>query len=244
MPCPFAAEVEAAARVAADPDLAAHHQRFFKAFPGGYGEGDHFLGLKVPQLRAIAGTHAKRVELPDVAALLASPWHELRFIGLVLLVKRAESALRRAGGEIQDADYAACVRLYLSKADAVNNWDLVDLSAPPLLGPRVQAGEREPLEAFMYSGHLWRERMAVLSTLYCVRRGNLAPALHLAEFFLPHKHDLMHKACGWLLREAGKKEETALSAFLDAHCKKMPRTMLRYALERLSPEQRAHYMKK
>ncbi len=259
-----------------DPVFAAHHTRFFQAFPGGYGDGDRFFGLKVPVIRATALRRRAVIGLPGIASLLASPWHEARMSGLMLLCELAKKSFKkrqntpegadwreawnkgRAAASLaalppspEEADYADCAVLYLACIDGVNNWDLVDLSAPWLLGPAVQSacpGLEETLAAAErpFSGKLWLERIAVLSTLYCIRAGNFSPTLRMAEKFIHHPHDLIHKAVGWLLRELGKKTPEGLAAlrgFLDRHAEEMPRTMLRYALERFSPEEKAFYMK-
>ncbi|MDR1242371.1 MAG: DNA alkylation repair protein [Deltaproteobacteria bacterium] len=269
-----ASEIVAEVLAAGNPALAVRHQKFFRAFPGGYGEGDRFAGLTVPQLRGIAGKYAKSAGLQDINALLDSPWHEARFVALVLLngfstaaaavfpfgqkplpwseymdkdagARRLRSLPANPGG----ADYAQCQGLYLARREAVNNWDLVDVSAPVALGPAiyhdatVSAG-KTLLERLAESGRLWCERMSVVSGWYAIKRGEYKHTLGLAEFFIRHKHDLMHKACGWMLREVGKRDRDVLSAFLESHAHAMPRTMLRYAIEHYGEEERAGWRAK
>ena len=248
---------------------AAHAQQFFKTFAGGYGEGDRFVGVKVPLLRAIAKQHAKEVFLCDVYTLLQSVWHEVRFVGVVLLTMAADKVAKRtqhpeqidqwqmfwqhtaSGAGVSDmllplyqATYAQCVYVYLAAKQGINNWDLVDVSTPTVLGPAVCGGADDLLQTLAHSKELWTQRMAMLATLYCIRQGHYAQTLQLAEFFLPHKHDLMHKASGWMLREVGKRDVTLLRNFLHMHAPYMPRTMLRYAIEHLAPQERAVFMQR
>lgn len=218
----------------ADPERAAVARRFFKTGPGQYGEGDAFLGLAVPVSRQIARRFQAEVAFADIAALLASPWHEARFVALVFLVQRA----KKAG----PAEQKILAEFYLAHRERVNNWDLVDISAAEVPGP-VVCGDPARLWRLARSGKLWEERIAMIATFHDIRRGRFENTVALAEHFLPHPHDLIHKAAGWMLREAGKRDLPVLLSFLDQHAAGMPRTMLRYSLEKLPPAQRAHYMR-
>lgn len=218
-----------------NPEKGVFAQRFFKTGPGQYGEGDVFMGLTVPQTRVLARKY-QNLALPDVLKLLQRKEHELRLMALHLLVYRAEKArTREALKEVVDA--------YLSHLDYVNNWDLVDTSAHKILGRwLLDTGDRSILWELAKSTDLWRQRVAMVATFWLLKHGEFEETTALAEYFLPHKHDLMHKASGWMLREMGKQDTKPLYAFLDAHAGAMPRTMLRYAIEKLSPEERARYM--
>lgn len=216
---------------AGDKNFAAHHARFFKTAPGQYGEGDKFLGLRVPQTRAIAVKY-KHLPFKDVETLLHNEYHEVRLAALCILTEKFKTEPDRT------------VRVYLKNTSYINNWDLVDLSAPQILGKYFLDKDLGTLRSLANGKNLWEERIAMVSTLAFIRKNDFGPVKEFAEFFLTHKHDLMHKAAGWMLREAGKKNERVLIEFLDEHYQKMPRTMLRYALERLSPAKKAHYMKK
>lgn len=227
---PCAKAVQRALRAVASEEKAAILRRFFKTGPGEYGEGDRFLGVVVPALRRVA--RANR-ELPalELDALLDSPIHEERLVALLILVEqfeRAEVASRRR-----------ILRFYLARLDRVNNWDLVDLSAPKILGAHcVEHPEPDVLLRLARSRDLWRRRVSIVSTLTLIRAGQIGPTLDLAEVLLGDPHDLLHKACGWMLREVGKREEAALTGFLQRFAQRMPRTMLRYAIERLPEAQR------
>jgi 3-methyladenine DNA glycosylase AlkD len=222
-------------RAAATPEKAAALPRFFKTGPGEYGEGDRFLGVMVPQIRAVAKAHPDADEAA-VRNLLASPWHEARECALFLLVAR----FGRASG----AERTAIHRSYFAAAAAgrVNNWDLVDLSAPTLVGRHLLDRPRGLLDRLARRPSLWENRIAVVSTLAFIRRGELADAFRQCAAALPHPHDLMHKAVGWMLRECGKRDPDALRAFLSAHWSALPRTSLRYAIERFAPDERARWL--
>jgi 3-methyladenine DNA glycosylase AlkD len=220
------AEIRKALRAAADPAKAEVFRRFFKTGPGEYGEGDRFLGLTVPQVRALV----RRFHPADFAAipeLLRSPWHEERLLGLLLLVER----YRRGS----DADRRAAHRLYRKSFPAINNWDLVDVTAEHLVG--AHGVGRAQLLAWAASKNLWVRRIAILSTFHAIRRNRFADTLAVARRLLRDDHDLLHKAVGWMLREVGKRDAAALESFLRRHHRTMPRTMLRYAIERF-PEAR------
>ena len=223
------AELEALA----DPERAAGVARYFKTGPGEYGAGDRFLGIRVPDQRRVARRH-RALPLADVERLLASPAHEHRLVALLILTLRYE----RAG----EAERDEIVRLYLDRRAAVNNWDLVDLSAPKLLGAHLLGRPRHLLYQLAAAESVWDRRIAVLATLAFIRRGVFADTLALAERLLGDRHDLIHKAVGWMLREVGTRDAATLARFLGRHAPAMPRTMLRYAVERLPAEQRAAFM--
>ncbi len=209
--------------------------RFFKSGPGEYGEGDQFLGVMVPQIRAVAKNHAAASAATE-DALLASPWHEARECGLFLMCNRFLRA--------DEAERAAIHARYLAAAAAgrVNNWDLVDLSAPTLVGQFLADKPRDLLYDLAGRPSLWENRIAIVSTLHLVRRGDLDDAFRLAEKLLHHPHDLMHKAVGWVLRECGKRDANRLRAFLREHAAFLPRTALRYAIERFDADERKRWL--
>ena len=218
---------------AADPERARHLQRFFRTGPGEYGEGDRFLGLRVPQVRAIARRH-RELPLPALAQVLASPYHEHRQAALFVLADR----YRRAA----PADQEAIAGFYLEHLDAVNSWDLVDGSAPHILGAHLLSQDRAVLYELARSGELWRQRVAVLATFRFIQAGRFDDTLRLAELLRDHPHDLIHKAVGWMLREIGKRDQATEERFLARHAPRMPRTMLRYAIEKFEPDLRRHYL--
>ena len=226
-------EIRRALRAAADPAIAAHSRRFFKAEPGGYGEGDRFYGIRVPVVRRLA-REARDLPLVRVRRLLESPYHEARLMALVLLAehyRRGDEATRR---EIYD--------FYLASTKRVNNWDLVDASAHKIVGAHLESRSRKPLERLARSKLVWDRRVAIIATYHFIRRGEVADTFRLARTLLDDPHDLIHKAVGWMLREAGKVEPARLLAFLDRHAPKMPRTMLRYAIEKLPPTRRSKFL--
>lgn len=220
------------------PKLAAHHQVFFKTEKGGYGEGDLFFGLTAPQMKAVVKTYIKDASLEDVKALLYHPYHEARTCGVLILVGRYEKAKT-------EEDRQQIFDFYVKHLKRANNWDLIDISAYKIIGAHLYGKkDKSLLKKLSLSKNLWEQRASVVSTMYLVKKGELEETFKLAEFFLTHPHDLMHKAAGWLLREAGKQDEKALCRFLDRFAGRMPRTMLRYSLEKMTPEKKAHYMKK
>jgi 3-methyladenine DNA glycosylase AlkD len=227
------AQIERQLRSMGDATRAQNFRRFFRTGPGEYGEGDQFLGLTVPQVRALVSQYSD-LPLPQVRALLRSRWHEARLLALLILVRDFER-----GNERQRA---AVAKLYLANLKWVNNWDLVDCSAHLILGPHLARGERGLLDKLSSSADLWKRRVAMLSTFHYIRQGQFTDALRIARRLLHDDHDLIHKAVGWMLREIGKRNEAKLRAFLDRHAAHMPRTMLRYAIERLPPGSRSRYM--
>ncbi|MBF6627470.1 MAG: DNA alkylation repair protein [Proteiniphilum sp.] len=219
-----------------NPAKADHSAYFFKTGKGEYGEGDRFIGCTVPETRSVAKAN-RYTPLSELEKLLADEMHECRLCALIILVEQFKQADEPKRKEIVD--------FYLSHTPRVNNWDLVDLSCYHIVGEWLkEKDDRTLLYGLAASSLLWDQRIAVVSTMAFIRNNDFDDILRLSEIFLAHKHDLMHKACGWMLREAGKRDETILTGFLDDHCTEMPRTMLRYAIERLSPEQKTKYMQR
>lgn len=228
----FVAEVREALRGLADPTRAAVLRRFFKTGPGEYGEGDRFLGLTVPQVRLLV-RRFHPAEFADLPELLRSPDHEERLLGLLLIVERC-----RKGSE---ADRNAAYRLYVKHFPHINNWDLVDASAEHVVGPHGVG--RAQLLAWAASKNLWCRRIAIVSTFHSIRRGRFDDTLAVAARLLKDPEDLIHKATGWMLREVGKRDAGALEGFLKRHHRAMPRTMLRYAIERFPERKRKAYLR-
>jgi 3-methyladenine DNA glycosylase AlkD len=225
--------IEAKKRIRAlgDPERAKASLWFFKTKPGEYGHGDQFLGLNARQMHAQART-LDEMSLADLSALLDSEWHEERLIALLALVRHHD----RRGATNRDEIY----ELYLSKTDRINNWDLVDSSAPAIVGPHA---DKTTLTRLARSESLWERRIAIVATQYRIRRKDFAETLRIAKILLKDKHDLIHKAVGWMLREVGKREQEIEEVFLREHAHEMPRTMLRYAIERFPEEVRQSYLR-
>ena len=218
-----------------DPVRAGHSLRFFKTGPGEYGEGDRFLGLTLPQIRAITREY-RALPLADLSRLLDSEWHEERLVALIIATeqfRRGDAAARRT---IYD--------WYLAKTDRINNWDLVDVSAHKIVGAYLLDRSRAPLRRLARSKSPWERRIAIIATAAFIREGDLDDTLQVAKILLDDHHDLIHKGVGWMLREVGKRDVRVLRAFLDEHAAHMPRTALRYAIERFPPALRERYMKK
>lgn len=207
---------------------------FFKCGPGQYGEGDQFIGVTVPQVRGLL-SQTSTLSSSDVAALIRSPIHEERLLALLILVKRFSCADEVGRKKIFD--------FYIRFKKFVNNWDLVDQSAAPIVGAYLMDKSRKILFDWACSKSLWDRRIAVVATWHFIRNRDLEVTFQLCEKLLGDEEDLMHKACGWMLREAGKKDEKALERFLNRNAKKMPRTMLRYSIERFSDQKRLRYLK-
>ncbi|WP_431278554.1 DNA alkylation repair protein [Leifsonia poae] len=226
----------------ADTEDAEFLQRFFKTGPGQYGEGDVFIGVRVPQTRAVAKRFAS-LDLEGIRALLDSEVHEHRLAGLIILNRMFELASRSATGDPARTEHIAGFYLDAVRRGRVNNWDLVDSSAEFVLGEYLWLGRpRDVLFELARSDSLWERRVAVLSTFAFIKHGDASTTLELAELLLDDSEDLMHKAIGWMLREVGKRVDRAeLLQFLDANAPRMPRTMLSYATEHLTPEQRVDY---
>ena len=220
-------------KAASDPERALGAARYFKTGPGQYGEGDKFLGIPVPELRAIVRQY-RDVAPADRLALLKSPWHEERLVALMLMV----DAHQRGSAK----EKMALHREYLANTAYINNWDLVDTSASEMVGSHIPASGTRTIERLAKSESLWERRIAVIATLYTIREDNFAPTLMLAERLSGDRHDLMHKAIGWMLREVGKRDIAVLRRYLDEHAATMPRTTLRYAIERMDIAERRAYM--
>jgi 3-methyladenine DNA glycosylase AlkD len=233
---PESGKIQDELRKAADPEKAVILRRFFKTGPGEYGAGDQFLGVVVPRIRKIVKAH-RHADRSQVLKLLHSKFHEERLAALLILVEQYKF------GDV--AQKKAIFELYLSNTAYINNWDLVDLTAPQIVGGQLFRGDRSILANLALSSNLWERRIAIMATFYFIRAGDGSETFRIAELLLYDPHDLIHKAVGWMLREVGKR--CALKsecAFLDRHSSIMPRTMLRYAIERFPPELKAKYMKR
>ena len=208
-------------------------QGFFKTGPGEYGEGDNFLGVVVPNIRQVSREFAG-TPLDDMTELLASSVHEERLLALLMLVQAFAKGDERVKKQIYD--------LYLSRTRYVNNWDLVDLSAPNIVGNYLINKKRKPLYTLARSGYLWERRIAILSTFAFIKGNDYQDALKITSLLLNDEHDLIHKAVGWMLREVGKRDQPMVERYLKKHYKKMPRTMLRYAIERFPEKKRQKFL--
>ncbi len=221
----------------ADKEKATLLARFFKTGKGEYGEGDRFLGLAVPQQRSVAKLHAD-LPLAGIRELLRSPYHEHRLTALLILVDRYGRAAKRK----DDAEERKIYDFYLVNAARVDNWDLVDLTAPNIVGRFLLGKERDVLYRLVRSRDLWERRIAIVATLAFIRERDLTDTFRLSGLLLGDRHDLIHKATGWMLREAGKRDQAALERFLTKHAARMPRTALRYAIERFPERKRQRYL--
>lgn len=218
-----------------DPVKREYLPYFFKTGKGQYGEGDKFLGIVVPNIRTVAKLH-KDEPFEVMAELLQSEWHECRLCALLMLVERFKKSDEKGRKAIYD--------FYLTQTDRINNWDLVDLSAPGIVGEFLKDKPREDLYRLADSSLLWDQRIAVVSTYTLIKNNDFIDILALSERLLYHKHDLMQKAVGWMLREMGKRNKDLLVQFLEKNAKTMPRTMLRYSIEKFTDEERKEFMKK
>ncbi|NEX13901.1 MAG: DNA alkylation repair protein [Prosthecochloris sp.] len=226
-------EIQNSFRKLADPDIARHSLRFFKTGRGEYGEGDRFLGIRVPVLRK----HIREfmdASLEDIQELLTSDFHEERLFALLLLVRKFEK-----GDEAQQNDV---YDLYFRNRSSVNNWDLVDSSAPYIVGAWLEKRDTSPLYNLARSDSLWDRRIAIVATFHCIRNGSFDDALRISRLLIQDREDLIHKAVGWMLREIGKRDIGAEKAFLRQHLLEMPRTMLRYAIEKFPEHERKRYL--
>ncbi len=231
---PSRSDLEREMKEAADPERAKNLAWFFKTGEGEYAEGDVFLGLTVPKLRRIALRY-RTLPLKDLARLLASRFHEYRFAALEILVAQFEKA---AEGEREKI-----VQFYLQQTARINNWDLVDTSAPYIVGEYLLTRPSDILDRLANSENIWERRIAIVSTFAFIKRGDTKHTYRIAERLLADPHDLIHKATGWALRETGKVNEPALLRFLSRHYARLPRTTLRYAIERFPPEQRRQMLR-
>ena len=227
-------EVRGKLKQLADPETAAHSQRFFKTGPGQYGEGDRFLGIRVPVIREVA-EKARDLPLDKVASLLHSKWHEERLLALIILTLQFRRGEARRQRQVLD--------FYLDNLEWVNSWDLVDSSAHLIIGPWLQDRPRDLLHELARSPVLWERRIAMMATYCYIKQDDHADALAIAETLLDDEHDLIHKVCGWMLREIGKRDQSVEEEFLQEHYRRMPRTMLRYAIERFEEGLRQRYLR-
>ncbi|HTK33451.1 MAG TPA: DNA alkylation repair protein [Candidatus Paceibacterota bacterium] len=232
-----AALVEKDLRKLGKPAKAKVLSGFFKTGKGEYGEGDIFLGVTVPVQRKLAKKY-KELELAEISLLLKSPIHECRLTALEILVMQYEKAKKRAPADNQQK----IVDFYLKHIKHINNWDLVDATAPYILGDWLLNNERDILYTYVKSKKLWERRISIISTLAFIRAGDFKDTIGLSELLLKDTHDLMHKAVGWMLREVGKRDELVLVRFLNTHAHIMPRTALRYSIEKFPESRRKRYL--
>lgn len=221
-------------RAIASPEVARIQQSFFKTGPGQYGEGDVFLGIKVPVLRTLA-KQQRDASLTTMQTLLDSKYHEERVFALLLLMQFYQRA--------DEVGQQAAFDLYLGNTHRINNWDLVDISAPHIVGRHLQDRPRKLLHRMAKSASLWERRIAIIATFHFIRLDDFADTLQIAQTLLHDEHDLMHKAVGWMLREVGKRDLSIEEVFLKQHHRDMPRTMLRYAIERFPETKRLAYLR-
>ena len=222
-------------QAAADPQKAKDLKRFFKTGSGQYGEGDRFHGIVVPSIRKVVKAHLCAAE-EDLLDLLHSPYHEERMTALLILVAQYKRG--------DDTKKNAIFQLYLENASRINNWDLVDLTAPNIIGQHLYGRDTSLLTKLAMSENLWERRIAMLATFYFIQEGESRETLRIAEMLLRDSHDLIHKAVGWMLREVGKRCSLRDECnFLDIHAETMPRTMLRYAIERFPEKLRLRYLR-
>ena len=227
-------EVRIRLRGMADADKAAVLRGFFKTGAGEYGEGDKFLGITVPKLRKFASA-CKGADEEFALAFLSSEFHEERLFALLILT----GIYKHAGDDGRERVYEK----YLANTSRINNWDLVDISAPHIVGAHLEKRPRRRLYELAGSRSLWKRRIAIVATLHFIRQNDPADTLEIARVLLSDKEDLIHKAAGWMLREAGKRDLAALRAFLERHAPSMPRTMLRYSIERFPPDERMFWLR-
>lgn len=217
-------------------EKAEYFPKFFNTKPGGYGEGDQFLGITVPDQRKVAKKYYKSIPIESIQSLLRESIHEYRFTALIMLIYKFEKAKEKE-------EKKTIVDIYLQNISCVNNWDLVDLSADKILGAYCMDKNKDILYQLASSNHLWSQRIAIISTFYFIRKHEFLDTLEIAKVLLHHEHDLIHKAVGWMLREIGKRDYLTELEFLKQHYKTMPRTMLRYAIEKFEPAIREKFLK-
>lgn len=219
----------------ATKERATSSQRYFKTGKGEYGEGDIFIGITVPDTRKIANKY-KDLEIKGVKDLLESKIHEHRLLALLILVNKYKKSNQTEKQEIYD--------FYLNHTAQINNWDLVDSSAHLIVGPHISNKDKSILEKLAKSPSLWERRIAIIATMHFIRNNQFQETFKIADILMKDKHDLIHKAVGWMLREIGKKNKESEKQFLNKHYKEMPRTMLRYAIEKFDKKEKEDYMKK
>lgn len=207
-------------------------QKFFKTGKGEYGEGDVFYGITVPKIRVIA-KEFKDIGFNEIQELISSKVHENRMLGLLILIEKFKKS----------QDKEKIVEFYLNNTKNINNWDLVDLSAPNIIGAYLSDKDKNILNKLSRSENLWERRIAIVSCLYFIKNNEFSDTLKISEILLKDKHDLIHKSVGWMLREVGKKNQEILIEFLKKNYKNMPRTMLRYSIEKFPLEKRMKYLK-
>lgn len=220
----------------ADKEKAEFLPRFFKTLPGGYGEGDRFIGVTVPHQRKVARQYFKTIELDEVEKLLEDPIHEYRLTALFILVYKYEKTK-------SEAERETIVNFYLRNIPNINNWDLVDSSADKILGPYLLNKDKNLLYEMANSNELWKQRIAVIATYHFIRNQHFEDTLRIAKLLLTERHDLIQKAVGWMLREIGNRDFKTEYNFLRENYKEMPRTMLRYASEKFEEELRQKFLK-
>ena len=220
-----------------DPDQAKNLQRFFKTKKGEYGEGDVFIGIKMPIVRGIVKKYWKYTPLKDIQELLNSKFHEERMIGILILVQAYKKSKKDKLKQREIFEF------YLKNTSRINNWDLVDLSAPNIVGDFSGIEGTEILKFLAKSNNIWERRIAILATGAFIRKRIFGETLAIADMLLKDEHDLIHKAVGWMLREVGKRNKEVLEIFLKERYKEMPRTMLRYSIEKFPEEKRRAYLK-
>lgn len=219
----------------ANPNRAKHESRYFKTGKGEYGEGDIFLGIDTLNKRKLAKKYSQ-LSLKDIKYLISSKFHDYRFVALVILINKYQKGDERKRKQI--------FNFYLKNIKYVNNWDLVDISAPNIIGDYLLDKDRKTLYQLVKSKSLWKKRIAVLATFRFIKENQFEDTLKISEILLNDHHDLIHKAVGWMLREVGKKDQIEEERFLLRYYQKMPRTMLRYAIERFKENKRQFYLKK
>jgi 3-methyladenine DNA glycosylase AlkD len=230
-------EIQESLAVLSIPEKAAFFPKFFKTGKGEYGEGDLFLGVKVPDQRVVAKAYYSKISLKELSELLSSKFHEHRLTALFILVNKFEKTK-------DSKEKEEIVKFYLDHLQFINNWDLVDSSCYKILGCYAFENKKEKiLIGLSDSDEMWHKRMAVVGTMHYVKKGSFDLTKEFVTNNLKHEHDLMHKANGWLLREMGNKNEEELIRYLDQYYKEMPRTCLRYAIEKLDEEIRQDYLK-
>lgn len=221
-------------RTYAEPHRAQKHQSFFKTGKGQYGEGDQFLGVRVPYIRKTVKKY-RGLNWKDNEHLLHSPWHEERLFAILMMVDNYQKG--------DKATKSNLYKKYLANTAFINNWDLVDSSAPHIVGAWLNDKNRKILYDLAQSKSLWERRISILSTLHFIRKHDFSDTLKLCELLLNDNHDLIHKATGWMLREVGKRDFAKTEAFIQKHLQQMPRTMLRYAIEKFPEPLRQKYLK-
>lgn len=218
----------------ADDKIAAHSRRFFKTGKGEYGEGDQFIGIRVPKIRKLARKYPT-LSIGDIQELLNSPIHEERLLAIVIMVEQYKKGTLEQKEDL--------FNLYLGNTDRINNWDLIDISVHHIVGHYLEKRDKSILYRWAVSNNLWERRMAVMATFYFNRQHTFVDTLRIGEILLQDQHDLIHKAVGWMLREIGDRDYKCEEAFLNKYYKTMPRTMLRYAIEKFEEEKRKQYLK-